>query len=119
MFCMKCGREVTGEQVFCDDCQLEMAKYPVRPGTVVQLPQYREQTVHRKTPKRRTVSAEEQVKVLRKWVRTLLILLTICIGLIALMAYPAVQYLLEEHFEIGQNYSVATSTTAPAETAEP
>lgn len=118
MFCMKCGREITGEQVFCEDCRLEMEKYPVRPGTVVQLPRRSEQSVHRKPPKRRMVSAEEQVRTLRKWVRSLVILVAICFALIAALIYPAAQYLLSDHFEIGQNYSVITSTEE-TETTQP
>lgn len=36
--CLKCGREIEEGQVFCNDCLVQMAKYPVKPGTAVQLP---------------------------------------------------------------------------------
>ena len=35
---MKCGREIPVGQVFCDECLEDMEKYPVKPGTAVQLP---------------------------------------------------------------------------------
>lgn len=38
MNCLKCGREIEEGQVFCNDCLVQMAKYPVKPGTAVQLP---------------------------------------------------------------------------------
>lgn len=33
MNCLKCGREIEEGQVFCNDCLVQMAKYPVKPGT--------------------------------------------------------------------------------------
>ena len=38
MYCMKCGKEVKENQVFCDACLVIMEKYPVKPGTHIQLP---------------------------------------------------------------------------------
>lgn len=117
MFCMKCGREVSAGQVFCEECLQDMAKHPVHPGTVVQLPKRTEVPAYRKHPRKRVISAEEQVRHLRRLVRGLVISLAVCIVLIALLAYPAFQHLMEDHFSIGQNYSVVT--TAPADTTEP
>ena len=36
--CLKCRREIAEGQVFCDDCLAQMKKYPVKPGTPVNLP---------------------------------------------------------------------------------
>lgn len=120
MNCMRCGRETVGEQVFCQDCQIEMDKYPVRPGTVVQLPKRKETTVTRKVPKRRTVPLEEQVKALRRRVRILTVLLAVALALVIAMVYPSVSYWTEDHFAPGQNYNTVTSKTADtaANTAE-
>ena len=112
MNCLRCGRETVGEQVFCQDCQLGMEKYPVRPGTLVQLPRRRETSAAKKTSKRKTVSLEDQVMGLRKLVRILLVSLLVCLILIGLLAYPAITHLTEEHFAIGQNYNTVTPTTA-------
>lgn len=114
MNCLKCGRETSGERVFCDDCLLEMEKYPVRPGTLVHLPRRKESAAARKTTKRRTVSPEDQVKAMRRLIRRLILALVICIALILAMVYPSISYLMEDHFAIGQNYSSITPSTAPA-----
>ena len=119
MNCLKCGRETAGEQVFCQECQLSMEKYPVRPGTLVQLPRRKETPAAKKTSRRRMVPLEDQVKTLRKWIRILAVLLVLCIILIVAMVYPSMSYLMEDHFAIGQNYSSVTSNSTPSESAEP
>ena len=109
---MKCGRETENEQVFCQDCLQVMEKFPILPGTVVLLPRRREPSVIKKATKRHISTAEEQVKVLRKRVMTLTILLVVCIAAIVLMFNPTMHYVLDEHVEIGQNYSTITTPTA-------
>ena len=118
MNCMKCGRETENNRVFCQDCLLEMEKYPVLPGSVVLLPRRRESSATKKTVKRHVLTAEEQIASLRKWVITLIILLAVCVAAIALMIKPTLHYALDEHVEVGQNYSSVTSTatqTVPEE----
>ena len=61
MNCMKCGRETDDNNVFCQNCLLEMEKYPVQPGSVVLLPRRKESSVVRKAPKRHFYSADEPV----------------------------------------------------------
>jgi len=117
MNCMKCGRETQAEDVFCQDCLLEMEKYPVRPGTVVLLPRRRESSIVKKLPKRHVLTAEEQITFLRKWVMILTILLAVCIGAIAAMFRPTMHYVMDEHVEIGQNYSSVVSNTTPTAAA--
>ena len=114
MNCMKCGRKTENEQVFCQDCLQVMEKFPVRPGTVVLLPRRREPSVIKKSIKRHVPSAEEQVKILRKRVMKLTLLLIMCIIAIVLMYKPTMHYVLDEHVEIGQNYSTMTTTTSSA-----
>ena len=115
MNCLKCGRETNCEQVFCDDCLLEMEKYPVRPGTLVHLPRHKETSVVRMPAKRRAPPLEDQVKLMRKMIRRLTLALFVCILLILAMAYPAISYFQEEHFAIGQNYHyVAPTSAAPS-----
>lgn len=118
MNCMKCGRETLAGKVFCEDCLLEMEKYPVKPGTVVFLPRRRENTTPKKTSKRRALPLEEQVKVLKKRVKILTVLLVLCIGILLAAAYPAVQHLREDHFKPGQNYTSVTSGTASQNVTE-
>ena len=111
MNCMKCGRETRDENVFCQDCLLDMEKYPVRPGTVVLLPRRRESSIVKKIQTRHVPTAEEQIAFLRRWVLILSVVLGICIAAIALMIKPTMHYILDEHVEIGQNYSTVTPTT--------
>ena len=118
MNCLKCGREVPGEQVFCEDCLLEMEKYPVKPGTVVQLPRRRDSAGTKKSPKRRSMPLEEQVKTLKRRIRLLTFILIITLILTVVFGFFAIEHLMEEHFLPGQNYSTIIVTTAPGETAE-
>ncbi len=113
MNCLKCGQETVDEKVFCEKCLKVMEKYPVRPGAVVMLPRRREPSGMKKTPKRHVPTLEEQVKVLRKRVIILTVVLIFCLAAIALMINPTLHYALDEHVEIGQNYSTVVS---PAET---
>lgn len=110
MNCMKCGREVETEQVFCEDCLLDMEKYPVAPGTAVQLPLHRDTSAARKqAPRRRKPSLEEQVKTLKKRTRILAIALTVTALLLLAAAYPAVNFFLRNyHLRPGQNYTTVT-----------
>ena len=114
MNCMKCGRETQEENVFCQSCLLVMDRYPIQPGTVVLLPRHRESSVNKKNIKRRTLSAEEKNYKLRKIVKVLSILLTIAVIAIVLMIKPTIHYMMDDHFEIGQNYSsvIQSETTA-------
>ena len=36
--CLKCGKETAEKAIFCQQCQDDMGKYPVKPGTVIHLP---------------------------------------------------------------------------------
>ena len=118
MNCMKCGRETQNENVFCQECLQDMEKYPVRPGTVVQLHRRKEVSAVKKMPKRHIPSAEEQLKQYRKLTWILTVLLALCIGAIVLMFKPTMHYVLDEHVEIGQNYSSVNSTATPATSSE-
>lgn len=113
MNCMKCGRETAADQVFCQDCLLEMQKYPVKPGTAVMLPKRREASAIRKPVKRRAPSMEDQLKALRKRLRLMTILLLIAIAAIVCLSIPTAKHLMERRLPPGQNYSSIVTTTAP------
>lgn len=113
MGCLKCSRDTVSGQVFCPDCLAEMEKYPVRPGTVVQLPLRKASAVVRKNQsKKRTIPLEDQVKVLKKRCWALFLLLIVTSAIAAALAFPAVEHFLESHHKIGQNYT----TIVPTET---
>ena len=109
--CIKCGRNTVSEQVFCPDCLAEMKKYPVRPGTVVQLPSRKASTSGKKQPsKKRVAPLEEQVKALKKRCRTLFLLLILFAAISVALAFPAMKYLFESNRKIGQNYTTVIPT---------
>jgi len=115
MFCMKCGREIEENHVFCEECLAVMAKYPVKPGTTVLLPKRREiPLIKRAVPRRKTVTPEDQIRKLRRVVRTTFVLWVVTLLLFLAALYPAVLYIMEEnHFDLGQNYSVITPADNP------
>ena len=117
MNCLKCGRETPAEQVFCEECLLEMEKYPVKPGTVVLLPRNRDAVSQKKAVKRRVLSTEEQLKAARKRIKALSVAFLLMLALVLLMVYPSALYLKSRQLKIGQNYTAITSTAAPSEAA--
>ncbi len=113
MNCMKCGRELETEQVFCEECLLDMEKYPVPPGATVHLPPRRRETSGvRKQPRRRKLTPEEKVPILQKRIRILATALAIALLLLAACIYPAANYFIR-HYNLrpGQNYTTITTIT--------
>lgn len=96
------------------ECQLEMQRYPVRPGTVVQLPGRKEVTAVKKVSRKKTISPEEQVEKLKKQVRTLWLSLILVSILAAVLAVPTYQHWKEGQKKIGQNYTTIVATTEPS-----
>lgn len=115
MNCLKCGRETALERAFCDDCLAEMEKYPVSFNASVTLPKRTSSPAQKKAPRRRTVSPEEQISVLKNRIRLLWILLIAVSILSALLAYPAISYLQDDHFLPGQNYTSIVSKTSESD----
>ena len=113
MNCMKCGREITDDQVFCESCLEAMKKYPVKPGIAIQLPQRKETPFVKKVQakRRHAPTPEERIQVLKKRVRTLVILWLLTLALLAATIYPTVEYFFGERFHLpGQNYSTFAET---------
>ena len=114
MQCTKCGRDVADSAVFCDLCLEVMAKYPVKVGTALQLPQRKAEPPKKQSRRRRQYSPEEQVVRQKKTIRWLRLSLTASILLLALCA----AFLFQQNHEItsnetiGQNY-MTRSVTPP------
>jgi Flp pilus assembly CpaF family ATPase len=111
MNCMKCGREIDAEQVFCAACLEEMEKYPVRQGVAILIPNRPEETSRKPAPRKRTLTAEEQLIRMKRLVRRLAILLAAAI--LALAAVSVGAGLLIDELElkqfIGKNYTAIVS----------
>ena len=111
MFCLKCGREISDDRVFCDGCLSVMERYPVKPGTTVQLPKRSPEASGKKPSQRkRALSQEDQILYLKKVVRRNRI-----ISLVLLIALSLAAVLLVREFSsgdapiIGQNYTINTT----------
>ena len=108
MQCLRCGRETEGEQVFCFLCESVMVKHPVKPNTVVTIPE--RAAVVRPAPVRKPARQEEDTAGLRRTIAQLR--LWVCMLLAALMLCVAAltwqELTQQDKPVIGQNYSSIT-----------
>lgn len=81
MGCMKCGKKLGESQVFCDECLEKMAQCPIKPGTVVKLPDRPAAPAAKKKPLRRRYfwNAEDEIGTLRSKIRWLTFALIVAI----------------------------------------
>ena len=113
MNCMKCGRELSGQQVFCDRCLADMENYPVKPDIVIQLP--RRPDPRRPAAKRGTVNPAQQLEKLKRRFRLTVAILAVAVALAAVGGFLGGIYTQRNiaRKQRGQNYStVATQTPA-------
>lgn len=112
MYCLKCGREIEGQQVYCDGCLEIMDRYPIKPGTPVQLPKKNPIITQKKQSRRNTPSLEEQLRRMRRMVSVLILLL---LGVSLVASYFIYQYFQPEQVaeepSPGQSWSVASDET--------
>lgn len=112
MNCTKCGREIAEGAVFCSKCLDTMALYPVKPGSVIQLPQRKAAPSKKTVSRRKLLSAEEQVIQQKKTIRWLCIALASTFLLLCLSV--ALLFNLNREKEsaetIGQNYMTRDTT---------
>lgn len=111
MTCMKCGRKIPAEQVFCDSCLEVMEKYPVKRDAAIHLPQRKEQSSSKKqTGRRRQLPPEEQIVFLRKRLRRATAVIVVLCLLFAAAAAGFVWQLLDTDATIplGRNYTITT-----------
>ena len=108
MNCMRCGREIPDEQVFCPECLAEMEKCPVKPDATVRIPR-RPDPALRKNTRRKGTPEEEQIRHLKKQVHILALLLIIAAIVIVVLSIRAIRTAVEDtiSFLPGQNYSSA------------
>ena len=108
MQCLKCGRDISGKQVFCDSCLGIMSQYPVRPGTVIILPHRPAfEGVKKGGRKKRELSEREQIFNLRRKLRRACFAAAVLA--IALAVLTAVFFHSQQEATgpaIGRNYTV-------------
>ncbi len=116
MYCMKCGRETVETQVFCDSCLEIMQHYPVKPGTVISLPQRSAPVQEKKTAAyRKEPTVPEQMIQLRGMIRWLTAIIAILSVLLCATAAMLIHTLDRQSTSrtIGQNYTTVGSDTQP------
>ena len=111
VYCMKCGREVAEEQVFCPDCLAQMEQEPIALRAPVKIPRQPPRT---NRPRRPAIHYEEEVhrleksnEALRAWV-LLLVMATI---LLAMAVYH--KEVVDVVEELGKNYSIVETRYGP------
>lgn len=105
---MKCGREIPEGKVFCEECLNEMEKYPVKPGTIVQIPA--QPPVHEvrkpRYPKKHT--PEEKMHRMRIALRVLLgVTAGLTIALLITINLLVKTMTQKDTLPVGQNYSTS------------
>ena len=108
MACIKCGKKTQEEQCFCDRCLSVMEAYPVKQDVRIQLPN---RPVIQETKKsgrrRRALSAEEQLPILRRRVRRLRLVALALVVLLGVAVFLLVKSpAVKEKAPDGQNYTV-------------
>lgn len=112
MYCLKCGREIEGQQVYCSGCLEIMDRYPIKPGTPVQLPKRNPIVAPKKQSRRNAPSLEDQLRHTRRIVKVLILLLLAVSLAVSFFAYQYFQPEAEnEEPSPGQSWSVASDET--------
>lgn len=112
MYCMKCGKEIDENRVFCEDCLAVMSQYPVRRGTPIHLPNNTPSVEKKAAPKKRQPAPEERLarfQTATRWlalalVSTLLILSITISLLVNTLNTPA-----SASNDIGKNYNTVNT----------
>ena len=114
MSCMKCGRDTQDPQVFCDDCLQVMERYPVKPGTPIQLPKRAprsEKKVLRQTPLSEVVRQQKATIRRMRWALVILFaMLCLVSGFLYLKIYADAGVLTPEAIGITANETTASTT---------
>ena len=111
MKCLKCGRET--DQTFCEACREEMSRYPVKPGTIVQLPKDRTASyVRRNQNWKDIISPETQIQNQKRTIRRLALTVALLTVLLIAMGFALVRVIRSNtQPPVGQNYSAVTKPT--------
>lgn len=116
MYCLKCGKETTEKQVFCEDCLNVMQEYPIPAGTAVQIPKREQLPQEKKQPARRQEpSVAEQAHQLRSAIRWLAAAVAV-LSVLLLSTAAMLLHTMDQQSapnSIGRNYTTAASGRRP------
>ena len=111
MYCMKCGREVEGGQVFCVDCMVQMELEPVPIRASVKIPR---QPLNNHKTRRPAIHYEEEVNRLEKAnerLRIWVLLLAMATILLSMAVYH--NEVVKAVEDLGKNYSIVETHHGP------
>ena len=108
MNCLKCGKEIKDQNVFCPHCLEGMKQYPVKSDIHVQLPNRTEESVLKKSwRKRKSLTISEKLNRLHnanRWLMAAVILLVLLLTVTT--AYLAhTLHNQQRQPDIGKNYT--------------
>lgn len=111
MYCLKCGKETAGKQVFCDHCLGVMSDYPVKADAKVSLPHRTEAAIPKKQSRKRPMLPEEQLAAMQQLVRRLLAaLIAVTVLFVLTAAGLAYTYKNSDTLPtVGRNYTIDTN----------
>lgn len=116
MNCLKCGKETSDGQVFCDDCQQVMQQHPIKPGTAIHLPRRDTSAQDKKQyDARRESSRSDTLAQLRRMIHWLTATIAVLSVLLLLTASMLIHTLNKESSTniIGRNYTTSDSANQP------
>ena len=107
MNCMKCGREIADDQVFCPKCMELMAQHPVKPDVVIRLPQRQETVIRKTAPRKKVLTKDAQIARLKRRTRWLAVINCLLFAACLLILSLCIDYIrqLDVRNLPGQNYS--------------
>ena len=110
MHCLKCGKEVQDDQVFCEECLAGMEQEPIPISAPVVIPA---QPIQKNPAFRRPViNPEEELKRLQKFNQNLILVMVLLFTLVLLMAVLLYdKQIWQAVDDLGRNYSVVESFT--------
>ncbi len=108
MGCLKCGKTMKEDRVFCAECLEIMETYPVKPDVRIQLPNRRTwMTPLKASKKRRPPSMEEQLAILRRRQRRLVIVIAVLSFLLCAAGFMMTRtHNQPDESEWGKNYTL-------------
>lgn len=112
--CLKCGKKAAEQSVFCDECLAVMEQYPVKPGTVVHIPQ-RQAVSPKKRQEDYETTQKKRIAYQSKMIRRLTTVIAVLSILLVIAAVFLIRTLDNAHSlpMIGRNYTTSTSSQNP------
>ena len=115
MYCMKCGKEIGENHVFCDSCLEVMSQYPVRQGTAVLLPNAAISEEKKPAPKKRQLTPEEYLLRFRKatrWLSVALVSALLVLGITVSLLVHTLNTPVAAANDIGKNYNTVNTLSS-------